>query len=33
MRRSDIGQALMVNLNASWIETKIDPVNIQIRFI
>jgi len=33
MHRSDNGQALMVNHNISSIETKIDYVNIQLRFI
>jgi len=33
MHRSDIGQALMVNHNISSMETKINSVNIQIRFI
>ena len=33
MHRSDIGQALMVNHTIRWIETKIDSVNVQVRFI
>lgn len=33
MHRSDIGQALMVNHDISSIETKIDSVNVQLRFI
>ena len=33
MHRSDNGQSLVVHHNISLIETKIDSVNIQLRFI